>query len=215
MSSLQKRAEVAADPETVAAAPPRLTHPEIRFVFYGLMLGGFLQALNQTIVASALPTIGRDLNDFHNLSWVVIAYLLASTIVSPLYGKLADIHGRRGMMMTALGLFIAGSVLCAVAPDMATLIAGRTLQGIGGGGIVPMVQITVADMVTPRERGRYQAYMGTAWITAGTVGPALGGIIAQNWHWSLIFWLNVPLGLLTAALLNQSMKRLPPAGRRH
>ena len=119
------------------------------------------------------------------------------------------------MMMAALGLFVAGSVLCAVAPDMATLIAGRTLQGIGGGGIVPMVQITVADMVTPRERGRYQAYMGTAWITAGTVGPALGGVIAQNWHWSLIFWLNVPLGLLTAALLNQSMKRLPAAGRRH
>ena len=146
---------------------------------------------------------------------MVIAYLLSSTIVAPLYGKLADIHGRRGMMMVALGLFVAGSVLCAVAPDMATLIAGRTLQGIGGGGIVPMVQITVADMVTPRERGRYQAYMGTAWITAGVVGPALGGIIAQNWHWSLIFWLNVPLGLLTAALLNQSMKRLPPAGRKH
>ena len=78
-----------------------------------------------------------------------------------------------------------------------------------------MVQIIVADMVTPRERGRYQAYMGTAWITAGTVGPALGGMIAQNWHWSMIFWLNVPLGLLTAALLNQSLKRLPPAGRRH
>src|SRR6187455_1737407 len=127
MSSLQKRAEAAA--ESIAAEPPRLTHPEIRFVFYGLMLGGFLQALNQTIVASALPTIGRDLNDFQNLSWVVIAYLLASTIVSPLYGKLADIHGRRGMMMTALGLFIVGSVLCAVAPDMTTLIAGRTLQG--------------------------------------------------------------------------------------
>ncbi|MBX9774002.1 MAG: MFS transporter [Xanthobacteraceae bacterium] len=215
MSSLQKRAEAAADPEKLAASPAGLTHPEIRFVFYGLMLGGFLQALNQTIVASALPTIGRDLNDFHNLSWVVIAYLLSSTIVAPLYGKLADIHGRRGMMMTALGLFVAGSVLCAVAPDMATLVAGRTLQGIGGGGIVPMVQITVADMVTPRERGRYQAYMGTAWISAGVIGPALGGIIAQNWHWSLIFWLNVPLGLLTAALLSRSMKKLPPAGRKH
>jgi len=215
MSSLQKRAEAAADPEAVAAAPPRLTHPEIRRVFYGLMLGGFLQALNQTIVASALPTIGRELNDFHNLSWVVIAFLLSSTIVAPLYGKLADIHGRRGMMLVALGLFSAGSMLCALAPDMATLIAGRTLQGIGGGGIVPMIQIIVADMVTPRERGRYQAYMGTAWIAAGTLGPALGGIIAQNWHWSMIFWLNVPLGLLTAALLNRSTRRLPPAGRRH
>lgn len=215
MSSLQKRAEAAAVAEPIAGPPTRLTHPEIRRVFYGLMLGGFLQALNQTIVASALPTIGRDLNDFYNLSWVVIAYLLSSTIVAPLYGKLADIHGRRGMMMAALGLFIAGSVMCAVAPDMATLIAGRTLQGIGGGGIVPMMQIIIADIVMPRERGRYQAYMGTAWITAGTVGPALGGVIAQNWHWSMIFWLNVPLGLVTAALLSQSMKRLPAAARRH
>jgi EmrB/QacA subfamily drug resistance transporter len=215
MSTLQKRAEAAADPEAAASAPSPLTHPEIRRVFYGLMLGGFLQALNQTIVASALPTIGRDLNDFQNLSWVVIAFLLSSTIVAPLYGKLADIYSRRAMMLAALGLFIAGSVLCAVARDMATLIAGRTLQGIGGGGIVPMIQIIVADMVTPRERGRYQAYMGTAWIAAGTLGPALGGIIAQNWHWSMIFWLNLPLGLLTAALLNQSTKRLPATGRRH
>src|SRR5918992_4234460 len=195
--------------------PPRLTHPEIRRVFYGLMLGGFLQAVNQTIVASALPTIGRDLNDFQNLSWIIIAYLLSSTIVAPLYGKLADIHGRRGMMLTALGLFIAGSALCGVAQNMTMLIAGRTLQGIGGGGIVPRMQIIVADMVTPRERGRYQAYMGTAWIAAGTLGPALGGVIAQNWHWSMIFWLNVPLGLLAAALLNRSTRRLPAAGRKH
>jgi EmrB/QacA subfamily drug resistance transporter len=217
MSTLQKRAEAAQETAIPieTPVPPRLTHPEIRAVFYGLMLGGFLQALNQTIVASALPTIGRELNDFQNLSWVIIAYLLSSTIVAPLYGKLADIHGRRGMMMAALGIFIAGSALCGVAQDMPTLLAGRTLQGIGGGGIVPMVQITVADMVTPRERGRYQAYMGTAWIAAGTAGPALGGIIADYWHWSMIFWLNVPLGLLTAALLSRSMKKLPPAGRRH
>ncbi len=201
--------------DSEANAPLRLTHVEIRRVFYGLMLGGFLQAVNQTIVASALPTIGRELNDFQNLSWVIIAFLLSSTIVAPLYGKLADIHGRRGMMLTAIGLFVAGSALCGAASDMATLIAGRLLQGIGGGGIVPMVQIVVADMVTPRERGRYQAYMGTAWIAAGTLGPALGGIIADYWHWSMIFWLNVPLGLVTAALLNQSMKRLPAAGRRH
>jgi EmrB/QacA subfamily drug resistance transporter len=216
MSSLQKRAEAAADAlSSTPSSTTRLSHVEIRRVFYGLMLGGFLQAVNQTIVASALPTIGRELNDFQNLSWVIIAFLLSSTIVAPLYGKLADIHGRRGMMLTAIGLFIAGSALCGLAQDMSTLIAGRTLQGIGGGGIVPMVQITVADMVTPRERGRYQAYMGTAWITAGTVGPALGGVIADHWHWTMIFWLNVPLGLLTAALLSKSMKRLPAAGRNH
>lgn len=209
MSGLQERVEAAAAP------PVRLAHADIRRVFYGLMLGGFLSAVNQTIVASALPTIGRELNDFHNLSWVIIAYLLSSTIVSPLYGKLADIHGRRAMMLVAVGLFIAGSVLCGLARDMATLIIGRTLQGIGGGGIVPVVQIVVSDMVTPRERGRYQAYMGSAWIVAGVAGPALGGIIADHWHWSMIFWLNVPLGLVCAVLLNHTMKRLPQGGHRH
>ncbi len=192
-----------------------LTHAEIHRIFYGLMLGGFLSAVNQTIVASALPTIGRELGDFQNLSWVIIAYLLSSTVVAPLYGKLSDIHGRRAMMLAAIGLFIAGSAASAAAPNMAMLIAGRTLQGIGGGGIVPMVQTTVADMITPRERGNYQAYMGIAWIVAGVVGPALGGIIADQWHWSAIFWLNVPLGLVTALLVSTSMKRLPRHNRTH
>ena len=110
MSSLKERAE------TRRRRAP-LTHKEIRPIFYGLMLGGFLSAVNQTIVASALPTIGRDLGDFQNLSWVIIAYLLSSTVVAPLYGKLSDIHGRRAMMLVALGLFVAGSALCAVAPE--------------------------------------------------------------------------------------------------
>ena len=208
MSSLKERTESHA-----AAAP--LTKTDIHRVFYGLMLGGFLSAVNQTIVASALPTIGRELNDFHNLSWVIIAYLLSSTVVAPLYGKLSDINGRRAMMLAGIGLFIAGSALCAVAPSMAWLIVGRTLQGIGGGGIVPMVQVTVADMITPRERANYQAYMGSAWIVAGVVGPALGGVIAERWHWSAIFWLNVPLGFLTAILCWNSMKRLPRHQRTH
>src|SRR5437870_4784067 len=152
-----------------------LTTGDVRNIFYGLMLGMFLSALNQTIVATALPTIGRDFGDFENLSWVIIAYLLSSTVVAPLYGKLSDIHGRRVMMLAAIGLFIVGSAAAALARDMTMLIVARTLQGIGGGGIVPIVQTTVADMVTPRERGRYQAYMGSAWIVAGVVGPALGG----------------------------------------
>src|SRR5205807_5890403 len=141
----------------------------------------------------ALPTIGREFGDFENLSWVIIAYLLSSTVVSPLYGKLSDIHGRRGMMLLAIGLFIAGSALCAAAPNMAILIAGRTLQGVGGGGIVPLTQTTIADTITPRERGRYQAHMGTSWIVAGVAGPAPGGAIAEYLHWSLVFWINVPL----------------------
>ncbi len=208
MSSLKERSESHA-----VAAP--LSQKEIHRIFYGLMLGGFLSAVNQTIVASALPTIGRDLNDFQNLSWVIISYLLSSTVVAPLYGKLSDIHGRRAMMLVAIGLFIAGSAACAAAPTMAMLIAGRTLQGIGGGGIVPMVQTTVADMITPRERGHYQAYMGGAWVVAGVVGPVLGGIIADRWHWSAIFWLNVPLGLIAAGLVSNSMRRLPRHERPH
>src|SRR5262249_59598115 len=120
MSSFKERTE------THAAAAP-LSQKEIHRIFYGLMLGGFLSAVNQTIVASALPTIGRDLGDFHNLSWVIIAYLLASTVVAPLYGKLSDIHGRRAMMLTAVGLFIAGSAVSAVAPDLGMLIAGPPL----------------------------------------------------------------------------------------
>ena len=134
-----------------SAAP--LGKADVRNIFYGLMLAMFLSALNQTIVATALPTIGREFGDFENLSWVIIAYLLSSTVVSPLYGKLSDIHGRRAMMLAAIGLFIAGSAASAAAPNMALLIVGRTLQGIGGGGIVPLVQTTIADMVTPRERG--------------------------------------------------------------
>jgi EmrB/QacA subfamily drug resistance transporter len=204
-------------PDTLAKSGPHapLKHADVRKIFYGLMLGMFLSALNQTIVATALPTIGRDFGDFENLSWVIIAYLLSSTVVSPLYGKLSDIHGRRAMMLVALGLFLAGSAVSAAAPSMAMLIAGRTLQGIGGGGIVPLTQTTIADMITPRERGRYQAYMGTSWIVAGVAGPALGGIIAQHLHWSVIFWLNVPFALMAALLTHHAMKRLPRHERPH
>jgi EmrB/QacA subfamily drug resistance transporter len=198
-----------------ASASAPLSKADMRRIFYGLMLGMFLSALNQTIVATALPTIGHQFGDFENLSWVIIAYLLSSTVVSPLYGKLSDIHGRRAMMLTAIGLFIAGSAVSAAASDMAMLIAGRTLQGIGGGGIVPLTQTTIADMVAPRERGHYQAYMGTSWIVAGVTGPALGGFIAEHLHWSLIFWLNVPLGLGAALLAHHAMKRLPRQERSH
>lgn len=207
------------EPQTATPQPTTvhqpLTKAEVRNVFFGLMLGMFLSAVNQTIVATALPTIGRDLGNVESLSWVIISYLLSSTVVSPLYGKLSDIYGRRSTMLVALGVFIAGSVVSAVARDMSILIAGRTLQGIGGGGIVPLTQTTIADMVTPRERGRYQAYVGTSWIAAGVAGPALGGILAEHLHWSLIFWINVPLGLAAALLSFHAMRRLPRHDQRH
>src|SRR5947209_1639359 len=143
------------DAPAIAAAPP-LTAREVRTILMSLMLTMFLAALDQTIVATALPTIGRQFHDVSNLSWVITAYLLASTAVAPVFGTLSDIYGRRAMILTALTLFIAGSILCALAPNMPVLILARGLQGLGGGGLMPVVQTVISDVVTPRERGRYQ-----------------------------------------------------------
>src|SRR3954468_10471168 len=181
------------------APPAPLSPDEVRTILMSLLLTMFLAALDQTIVATALPTIGRQFNDVTNLSWVITAYLLASTAVAPVFGTLSDIYGRRAMIVTALGLFIAGSVLCAVAPNMATLIVARGLQGLGGGGILPIVQTVISDVVTPRERGHYQAYFSAVWVTAGIGGPILGGLFAEHLHWSMIFWVNLPLGLVSLA----------------
>src|SRR6185503_8903336 len=205
-------------PEPLSGPQPGrwvLGHGEIRTIVFGLMLAMFLAALNQTIVATALPTIGRDFRDFELLPWVVTAYLLSSTVVAPLYGKLSDIHGRRAMMLAAVGIFTAGSVACALATDMIMLILGRALQGIGGGGILPLAQSILADAVAPRERGHYQAYMGSVWVTAGLGGPVVGGILAEHFHWSIIFWFNVPLGLVAAAMAHRSLRRLPRHDRKH
>ena len=201
-----------------AAATPaekRLGKREVLTIISGLALAMFLSALNQTIVATALPTIGRAFDDFENLSWVVIAYLLTATVVAPLYGKLSDIYGRRGMMLVALGLFMAGSAASAAAPSMIMLILARGLQGIGGGGIVPLAQSIIADAVPPRERGYYQAYTGSIWILAGAGGPVLGGVIAEHLHWSLIFWLNLPLAFVAALLSHRQLKLLPVHERAH
>ena len=217
----RNRARRAAGGGTPASAlpplppPSRMTHAEVRKIFFGLMLAAFLAALNQTIIATALPTIGRHFHDLENLAWVVTAYLLTSTAVAPLYGKLSDIWGRRTMMLVAIGLFIVGSTMCALAPDMLTLIVGRGLQGIGGGGILPLAQSVIADVVAPRERGRYQAYMGVVWVTSGVAGPVLGGLLAEHFHWSLIFWINVPLGFAAAALTYIYLAKIPRHERRH
>ena len=179
-----------------------------------LMLTMFLAALDQTIVATALPTIGRQFQDVSNLSWVITAYLLASTAVAPVFGTLSDIYGRRGMIIAALSLFIAGSVLCALAPNMTVLILARGLQGLGGGGIMPIVQTVISDVVTPRERGQYQAYFSGVWMAAGIGGPVLGGVFAEHLHWSMIFWINVPLALAALAMLLPKMAKIPVYHRR-
>ncbi|NVO15491.1 MAG: MFS transporter [Rhodoplanes sp.] len=197
------------------ADPPPLDDAAVKRIITGVMIAMFLAALNQTIIATALPTIGRSLGDFANLAWVVTAYLLAATVVSPLYGKLADAYGRRIMLMAAIGVFTVGSVVAALAPDMLTLIVGRGLQGIGGGGIFPLAQTIISDVVAPRERGRYQAYIGIVWVAAGLGGPVVGGVLAEHGHWSMIFWSNLPLGVAVAATTWRSLARLPRFDRPH
>jgi EmrB/QacA subfamily drug resistance transporter len=191
-----------------------LAPSEVRTILMSLMLTMFLAALDQTIVATALPTIGRQFQDVSSLSWVITAYLLASTAVAPVFGTLSDIYGRRAMIITALSLFIAGSIVCGLAPSMPVLIIGRGLQGLGGGGIMPIVQTVISDLVTPRERGQYQAYFSGVWMAAGIGGPVLGGVFAEHLHWSMIFWINVPLGLASLALLLPKMSKIPVFHRR-
>jgi EmrB/QacA subfamily drug resistance transporter len=193
----------------------KLSKRQVIGVIGGLALAMFLGALNQTIIATPLPTIGRAFDDFENLSWVVISYLLTSTVVAPLYGKLSDVYGRRGMMLVALGVFMAGSAASAAAPSMLMLILARGLQGLGGGGIVPLTQSILADVVPPRERGYYQAYTGSVWIIAGALGPYLGGVIAEHLHWSVIFWLNIPLGVVAVLLSSRQLKLVPRHERAH
>jgi len=195
--------------------PPVLSHPEIRAIVLGIMLAMFLGALDQTIVATALPTIGRHFGNIDDLSWVVTAYLLTGTAVTPLYGKLADIHGRRILMLSAIGIFVAGSVACALAPSMTALVLARAFQGLGGGGLMALAQTIIADIVSPRERGRYQGYIGAVFATSSVGGPVLGGFLTEHIDWSLIFWINLPLGLIALGMTSNVLRRVPFQPRKH
>jgi EmrB/QacA subfamily drug resistance transporter len=192
-----------------ASQPPA----DMRQVMIGLGLAMLLSALDQTIVVTAMPTIGADLGEPQNLPWIVTAYLVAATVVTPLYGKFADVHGRRIMILVGVAIFILGSVACALAPSITALAVARLVQGLGGGGLISLAQTIVADLVSPRERGRYQTYFAAVFITSSIAGPALGGFFAQYLHWSLIFWINLPLGFAALLMTNSRLKRLPE--RRH
>ena len=200
---------------TPSPAPPALDKAAVRQIILGILLAMLLAALDQTIVATALPTIGEELHDLNHLQWVVTAYLLAATAVTPLYGKLADIHGRRTMLLIAISTFVFGSLLCALAPTMIVLIAARFIQGLGGGGLIALAQTIVADVVSPRERMRYQAYFASVFVTSSVVGPVIGGFFAQDLHWSFIFWINLPLGAAALAMTYGVLKRLPRHERPH
>src|SRR6266436_3891885 len=192
-----------------------LDHAAARRIVVGVLLTMLLAALDQVMVATALPTIAASLGDFENLPWVVTANLLCATAVTPLYGKLSDIHGRRTMLLIAISVYAAGSLWCALAPTMLTLIFGRALQGLGGGGLMPLVQTIIGDVASPRDRPRYQAYTSSIFIVSTVGGPILGGFIAEHLHWSWIFWFNLPLCGFAFLFTHNILQRLPRHDRRH
>ncbi len=168
----------------------------VRLIFGALMLVLLLASLDQTIVSTALPTIVGDLGGIQHLSWVVTAYLLASTVVGPLYGKLGDLYGRKVVLQFAIVVFLAGSALCGISGDMTQLIAFRALQGLGAGGLMVTTIAVVGDIIPPRERGRYQGYFGGVFGISTVVGPLLGGFLVDNLSWRWIFYVNLPIGAL-------------------
>ncbi|MFC4175476.1 MDR family MFS transporter [Microvirga sp. GCM10011540] len=192
-----------------------LSQAEIRTIILGVMLAMLLAALDQTIIATALPTIGRELGDLEHLPWVVTVYLLTATAVTPLYGKFSDSYGRRVTMLIGIVVFILGSIACALAPTMIALILARGVQGLGGGGLIALAQTIVADLVPPRERGRYQVYFASVFMTSSLLGPVLGGFFAEHLHWSVIFWINLPLGLIALFIAFHGLKKLPRFDRPH
>ncbi len=187
---------------------------QIRIVV-GVLLVMSLAALDQTIVAPALPVIGSALGDVQYLTWIISIYFLTATAVTPLYGKLADINGRRVVLMVAVGIFVVGSIACGMSQTMFWLIIGRAIQGLGGGGLISLAQTVIADVVSPKDRGKYMVYISAIWASASIAGPVLGGVFAQHLHWSMIFWVNIPLAAFAVAMTWNTLKRLPIVHRPH
>ncbi len=195
-------------------APP-VTETEKNAIIAGVLIAMLLAALDQTIVAPALPTIGAALGNADYLPWIVTAYLLTATAMAPLYGKISDIYGRRPTIYGAIVIFLAGSVVSALSPNMFVLIAGRAIQGLGGGGLIALAQTVIGDLVPPRERARYAAWISGTWAVASIAGPLLGGYFADHLSWSLIFWINLPLGAVAMVVLNNPLKKLAVVAREH
>ncbi|MGV9253986.1 MDR family MFS transporter [Streptomyces sp. NPDC003697] len=179
-----------------------------------LLLGLLLAALDSTIVSTALPTIVSDLGGLEHLSWVVTAYLLASTAATPLWGKLGDQYGRKKLFQTAIVIFLIGSALCGMAQDMPQLIAFRALQGLGGGGLIVLSMAIVGDVVPPRDRGRYQGLFGAVFGATSVLGPLLGGLFTQHLSWRWVFYVNVPVGIVALAVIATAL-RIPRRAARH
>ena len=200
--------------DTEAVSDGALTHREIVIIFTGLMSGMLLAALDQTIVSTALPTIVGELGGLSQLSWVVTAYMLTSTVSTPLYGKLSDLYGRKLLFQAAIVIFLAGSVLAGISQNMIQLVLFRGIQGIGGGGLMAMAFAVIGEVVPPRERGRYTGYMGSVWAFSSVVGPLLGGFFVDQLSWRWVFFINIPVGI-GAMVITTSVLKLPVHSVRH
>ena len=201
-------------PETGLADAPSVAEPAVpwsRFVqlFTAVMLPIFLAAVDQTLLATATPAIARDLGDLHDSAWIAVGYLLSSTIMAPLYGRLGDRYGRRDALVAALGLFAVGSIACMASQGMWWLIASRMLQGLGGGGLMVMTQALIGEVVPPRQRARFQAYFGMVFVLASVAGPVVGGLVVSRFSWRWLFAVNLPL----AAIAAWRVLRLPRSPR--
>jgi EmrB/QacA subfamily drug resistance transporter len=195
--------------ERLARTPPgyRYSIGRILAIYAGLMVTLLLAALDQTILATALPRIVGDLGGLTQYSWVFTAYLLATTVTVPIYGKLGDVYGRRPLFIIAICIFLIGSALCGLAQSMTQLVVFRAIQGVGAGGLIPLALAVIGNIVPPRDRGRYQGLIGAVFAAASIIGPAIGGFIVDNTTWRWIFYVNLPVGGLALLVIWITMPR--------